>query len=199
MANPFAVHSVGSSLVTYLRDTYPAALRPDSGYPPCEFKLFSSGELSGDVGNILTTLSLYLYRVKINEHRRNGNRLDRPADGPAPLWLDLHYLLTVWADNALAEQTVMTWAMRQFYLRPMLDVSSLSPEFGWTSADTVQVLNAELSDEEMMRIWDALGHSYRLTVGYIARVVCVEDDEPYEGATPVVATRFDLSDLEPRR
>ena len=199
MANPFAVHSVGTSLVTYLRDTYPAALRPNSGYPPCDFKLFSSGELSGDVSNLLTTLSLYLYRVKINEHRRNSNRLDRPADGPTPLWVDLHYLMTVWADNALAEHTVMTWAMRQLHLRPTLDVSSLSPEFGWTPSDTVQVKDAELSDEDMMRIWDALGPSYRLTVGYIARVVCVEDDEPFEGVSPVVATRFDIEDWGPGR
>lgn len=194
MANPFAVHSVGTSLVTYLRDTYPAALGPNSGYPPCEFKLFSSGELSGDLSNMLTTLSLYLYRVKINEHRRNSSRLDRAADGPPPLWVDLHYLLTVWADGALAEQTVMTWAMRQLHLRPTLDVSSLSPEFGWTPSDTVQVMDAELSDEDMMRIWDALGPSYRLTVGYVARVVCVEDDEPFEGATPVVAKRFEIED-----
>ena len=194
MANPFAVHSVGTSLVTYLRDTYPAALGPNSGYPPCEFKLFSSGELSGDLSNMLTTLSLYLYRVKINEHRRNSSRLDRAADGPPPLWVDLHYLLTVWADGAMAEQTVMTWAMRQLHLRPTLDVSSLSPEFGWTPSDTVQVMDADLSDEDMMRIWDALGPSYRLTVGYVARVVCVEDDEPFEGATPVVSKRFDLED-----
>jgi hypothetical protein len=194
MANPFGIHSVGSALMTYLRDTYPANLGPGSGFPSCQFKLFSSGELSGDLTDLGTALSLYLYRIKINEHRRNSIRPDGPSDSAPPLWVDLHYLMTVWADSALAEQTIMTWGMLQLHLRPMLDVSSLPPKFGWMPADTVQILDAELSDEDMMRIWDGIGPSYRLTVGYVARVVHVEPDEDVGVATPVVATRFDIAE-----
>lgn len=189
MPNLFAIHSVGSSLVTYLRNTYPDALRSEHS---CEFRLFSGGELEGDLSNLGTTLSLYLYRVKTNEHRRNSHRLNDPSDASAPLWLDLHYLMTVWADSALAEQTIMAWAMRQFHLRPVLDVSSLSPEAGWGPADAVQLVDAELSDEDMMRIWDGIAPSYRLTVGYVARVVRIDGD-PETSAAPVVATRFEFA------
>ena len=42
MATTAAVHSVGHSLVTYLKNAYPEPLRTEY---PCEFRLLSSGEL----------------------------------------------------------------------------------------------------------------------------------------------------------
>jgi hypothetical protein len=53
----------------------------------------------------------------------------------------------------------------------------------------IQIISAELSNEDMMRIWDTLKPSYRLSVAYIARVVRIEGDE-VEDARPVVATRL---------
>src|SRR4051794_35882704 len=121
MANLLAVHSVGSSLITYLRNAYPDALRVRH---PCDFRLLSSGELVGAV-DFGTLLSLYLYRVTQSEHLRNVQRRNDLLDAPAPMAIDLHYLLTVWADSAVAEHTILAWAMRQLHDRPVLDVSSL--------------------------------------------------------------------------
>jgi uncharacterized protein DUF4255 len=191
VANVLAVHSVGASLATYLRNSYPDALRV---LRPCEFRLVSSGELAG-TPTFGTTLSLYLFRVTQNEHLRNLQRRNDPLDGSAPLAVDLHYLMTVWADDALAEHMILAWAMRQFHLRPVLDVSSLSPEAGWTPADFVQVIPAELSHEELMRIWEALDPAYRLSVSYIARVVRIDLDTP-STSLPVVATRLSFTDRE---
>lgn len=184
MANILAIHSVGASLVTYLRNSYPDALRTAH---PCEFRLLSSGELTtqDDFG---TTLSLFLYRVTMNEYLRNtGKVVDRFSRG-APLSIDLHYLMSVWATSALAEQTILAWAMRQFHLHPMLDRSSLSPEAEWETGDVIHVIPAELSNEDIMRIWDALEPSYRLSVSYVARVVRI-DGEQAGGILPVVAIR----------
>ncbi len=192
MANVFAIHSVGNSLATYLRNSYPEPLRTDH---PCQFRLLSSGELA-DLGEIDTTLTLYLYRVTMNEHVRNRNRATHMDEHDVPLAVDLHYLLTVWSNSALAEQTILAWAVRQLYLFPTLSASSLTPEAGWGDNDIIQVVPAELSTEDLMRIWDALDPTYRLSVPYVARVVRIDPDAP-GGGRPVVATRLAWTDRHP--
>lgn len=184
MANLLAVHSVGDSLVTFLKNTYPEPLRTEHA---CDFRLLSSGELAAndDMG---TALTLYLYRVTVNEHLRNAKRWNDPSGSRVPLSLDLHFLLTVWADNALAEHSILTWALGQLHHHPVLDTSSLSPEAAWEPGDVIQIIPAELSNEDVMRIWDALEPSYRLSVSYIARVVRIDGEA--SAARPVVATRF---------
>ena len=185
MSNVFAIHSVGESLRTYLDHSYPAELR---AVHPCEFRLVSSGELAAEA-EIDGALTLYLYRVTVNEHTRNTRRVTDTSRETLPLSVDLHYLLTVWARSAFAEHTILAWAMRQLHQHPVLDRSSLSPEAGWGPGESVQVIPAELSTEDVMRIWDALEPAYRLSASYIARVVRIDADEVPVGR-PTVATRF---------
>jgi hypothetical protein len=79
----------------------------------------------------------------------------------------------------------------------VLSASSLSPEAGWDSADAVQIVPAELSTEDLMRIWDALTPPYRLSVSYVARMVRI-DAERIPDAAPVVASRLAFEpSLEP--
>ena len=193
MANLLAFHSVGSSLITYLRNSYPDTLRARH---PCDFRLLSSGELVGPV-DFGTLVSLYLYRVTHSEHLRSAPRRNDLADAPSPLAVDLHYLLTVWADSPVAEHTILGWAMRQLHDRPILDVSSLSAEAEWTSSDFVHVIPAELSNEDVMRIWDALDPPYRLSVSYVARTVRIDPDPSLPGR-PVVATRLSFTERTAR-
>jgi hypothetical protein len=79
--------------------------------------------------------------------------------------------------------------MRQLYQFPVLDASSLSPEAGWASDEIIQIIPAELSTEELMRIWDALEPAYRVSVAYIARLVRIDPDTLLD-SVPVVASRF---------
>jgi len=188
MANVFALHSVGSSIMTFLRNTYPPELagRP---MPGCSFELTSSGQLAGDIDET-THLTLYLYRVTVNEHSRLSRRPEAANDTPVPLGLDLHFLLTAWAANPLDELVTLAWAMRQLHQYPVLDASSLSPEAAWGGDEVIQVIPAELSTEDVMRIWDALDPAYRLSVSYVARLVRLDPDVAEEGARPVVARRL---------
>lgn len=188
MANVFALHSVGSSIMTFLRNTYPPELagRP---MPGCAFELTSSGQLAGDIDES-TRLTLYLYRVTVNEHSRLTRRPEAANDTAVPIGLDLHFLLTAWAANPLDELVTLAWAMRQLHQYPVLDASSLSPEAAWASDEVIQVIPAELSTEDVMRIWDALDPAYRLSVSYVARLVRLDPDAAEEGARPVVARRL---------
>jgi len=189
MANVFATHSVGNSLMTYLKNAYPEPLRTDH---PFDFKLISSGELSTghDPQN---TVTLFLFRITQNEYLRSRKISSDPPNANPPLSIDLHYLLTVWSDNALVEQTVMSWVMRELQMHPVLDSSSLSPEAAWGPADLVQLIPAELSSDELFRIWDLLEPKFRLSVSYIARVVRIDTDTVT--ARPVVAARLSFGEV----
>jgi hypothetical protein len=127
--------------------------------------------------------------VNVNDQLRNTAKSGDAFEKRPPLALDLHYLLTVWASNAVAEHSILGWAMRQLQLRPLLDSSTLSPEAAWDIAETVQVLPTDLTTEEIMRLWDALKPGYRLSVAYVARVVRI-DGADLGDQEPVVATRF---------
>jgi hypothetical protein len=191
MANVFAVHSVGSSLATYLTNTYPQALRTDH---PCTFGVLATGELESlESQGAGAKVTFTLYRVTVNEHLRNSPASDAIRSS-VPLSLELHYLMTVWSSTALAEHTVFTWAMSQLHQHPVLDLSNLSSEAGWEPGDIVQVVPEELGTDVMMNIWDAFSTGYRLSTSYVARVVRIDADR-VEDAKPVVATRFTLSDV----
>jgi hypothetical protein len=193
MANVVAVHSVVNSLVTFLRNSYPDTLRQRFGGV---FRLLASGDLE-TMTNDEPTLTLYLYRMTLNDQLRNSQRANsQHANSMArlPLWLDLHFMLTAWADSALAEHALLTWAMREIHLNPVLNASMLSPDGGWDAHDIVQVAPAELSNEELMRVWDRLKPSYRLSMPYMARVVRIDPDVQPD-TLPVVATDFGYGTL----
>jgi hypothetical protein len=188
MANVFAVHSVGSSIVTFLRNTYPQQI-DGRNMPACTFELTSSGQLAGEIDET-TRITLYLYRVTVNEHSRQSRPPGAPDDSFVPLGVDLHYLLTAWAANALDEQVTLAWSMRQLHQFPVLDASALSPEAGWGGDELIQVIPAELSNEDIMRIWDALDPGYRISVSYVARLVRLDPDTAPGSSRRVVTRRF---------
>jgi hypothetical protein len=195
MANVKSIHSVCNSIIQFLHNAYEAYPVPD-GDPgttlqdeyPCSFRVLSSGELdpSADFG---TSLTLYLYRVLINEHVRSQPSARGSSDSALPLSVDLHFFITVWAESAAAEQTICAWAMQQLHQHPIMDVSSLTAEGGWRNDDVLQIIPAELSNEDLMRVWDALAPNYRLSLSYIARVVRIDPEDSATGL-PVVATRY---------
>ncbi|VAW63282.1 hypothetical protein MNBD_GAMMA09-517 [hydrothermal vent metagenome] len=192
MANIYSINSVGDSIIQYLRNAYPQELR--EAYP-CDFRVVSSGELVDDSEDFGTALTLYLYRVIINEHVRNVPSNHMPGDSKISLAVDLHLMLSIWADSSAAEHTICAWAMRELHQNPILDVSSLTEVGGWSAHDVVNIIPAELSNEDLMRIWDAIAPYYRLSLSYIARVVRIDADESAAGL-PVVATRYNYKEKE---
>lgn len=189
MANLFAIHSVGASLMTYLRNAYPEPLRSDH---PCDFRLLSSAEID-EAENIGTAITLYLYRVTTDEHLRNLPPQHRPNNSFATLSLNVHFLISVWADSALAEHTIMGWVMSELNQHPILDSAKLSPEASWRPDEQVQFMPVELSTGDMMCIWNTLSPNYRLSKAYVACVARI--DPMFEKAVePVVVTRYQYSE-----
>jgi len=192
MANIYSINSVGSSIMQFLRNTYPQELR--DAYP-CDFRIVSSGEMAESTEEFNTSVTLYLYRIIINEHVRNAPAANQHGSTRVPLSVDLHFMLSIWADSAAAEHTLCAWVMNKLHQHPIMDVSSLTEEGGWSTDDVVHIIPAELSNEDLMRIWDAISPFYRLSVSYIARVIRI-DGEDSETGLPVVATRYDYQQKE---
>ncbi len=201
MANVHAIRSVSNSLVSFLATSYPEELQRSH---PMAFTLLSGGELADENFALDRALSLFLFRIGVSPHLRNTSTL-AGSRGTQPLALELHYMMTVWSSSAETEQVVMSWAMRHMHQHPMLDVSSLTSvplakrkpvssltsDGGWSPDEIVHVVPAELSNEDLLRLWDTLKPNYRLSYTYLARVVLLESDTSATGR-PVVATRFSL-------
>jgi hypothetical protein len=195
VANHLAIVSVGDSLITYLQNAYPADLRAAH---PCSFQLVSSNEINANYHDFGTSVTLYLHRVAVDPYLRNSSVPASQFQTKVPISLDLHYLLTVWADTALAEQTILGWVMRELYTHEALSQSDLTPVAEWGSDDVIQVIPGEISNEDMMRIWDALDPPYHLSLSYIARVVRIDPDVVVSGL-PVVARRLYVDEIEAPR
>jgi|LakMenE27Jul10ns_1017307.scaffolds.fasta_scaffold00028_8 hypothetical protein len=195
MATVSAINDLGSTIIANLRNRY--ALMESPLMEDCQFKLIGSGELTKSEPSFLSgskvTLSLFLYRLTVNEHVRQASHLPSRVLQRSPLALDLHFLMTAWAQKPEDEQKILTWAMQQMHERPLLDMGSLMSS-GWQADESVHILPTDLSMEDLMRLWEALTPSFRLSVAYVARVVRVDPAEVAEPSLPVVATRFAWGD-----
>ncbi|HYO72867.1 MAG TPA: DUF4255 domain-containing protein, partial [Archangium sp.] len=191
-------HSIGESLVSYFRHAYqtlPGELKDKLPHVQ-GFSLLSSKEMGG--GQNATEiprpgLTLYLYRVTMNEHLRNQPYTGGPSDAPPPLALDLHYLLTVWADDAKDEHRLLGWAMQLLHTHQTLSASDLNEDGDWGPGEMIQLIPAELSNEDLMRIWDAIQRPYSLSASYIARVVRIDAPSDRSSGKPVVARRLSFA------
>jgi hypothetical protein len=140
-------------------------------------------------------LSIFLVSVEINRVMRAPWSAVGSDDHRSHLPLDLHFLLTPWASNAEHEQRILGSAMRCLDEHPMLSGPLLDTTHGAGFAvdEALQIVPGDLGPDGIMRIWDTLDASYRLSVPYIVRIVRIDSDvapsDPpvltaYAGATP---------------
>jgi hypothetical protein len=187
LADYTAIYSVGNSLAQYLGNAFPPALKTQ--YPSLKFQLVASAQIAEeDQTNLDNVVSIFLHRITINQNFRSATRISDDPNKKSSLFLDLHYLITYWGSDPQAEQTILGWVMMQLQSTPILDNSILTPAAIWDATESIQLTPADLSLEDILRIWDGLGPKYRLSVCYIARVVRI--DIATQPDVPVVATRF---------
>jgi hypothetical protein len=135
-------------------------------------------------------LSILLYRVDFNNTMRAAWSAVGNADGRGHLALDLHYLLTPWAENAEYQHMILGRTMQVLERAPVLSGPLLyAPSLPATveyagepqaaPTDAVQLLLEEISTEALMRTFDSLPSDYRLSVPYLARVVRIDTAEAW--------------------
>jgi hypothetical protein len=136
-------------------------------------------------------LNLYLYRVTPNTRWRavaNGS-------GPAPLALDLHYLLTAYGERDLEAEILLGQAALTLHATPMLSVAALDAglqavahERGGAAAQTRAAFGAPglaerlgelvltpefLGTEESSRLWSALQSRCRPSLAFKVATVAL--------------------------
>ena len=119
-------------------------------------------------------LSIFLYRVDFNKTMRAAWSAVASQDGRGHLAVDLHLLLSAWADNAEFELRILGRAMQTIETTPMLNGPLLDPMTDWASNESVQLVLEDISTEAVMRTFDSLPTDYRLSVPYIARIVRID-------------------------
>ena len=147
-----------------------------------------------------TGLSLYLYRVTVNTVQRTP--LPRP--GPqgrqrrTQLPLDLHFLLTPWADHASLAQAILGWTMRTIEDTAVLPAGLLNAvsDGVFNDDETVEIVFGQMSNEEMFRIWDVLPRDYQISVPYTARIVRIDSDLDLSEGGPVITKELDMGVLK---
>lgn len=128
-------------------------------------------------------LSILLYRVDFNKAMRATWSAVGHGDGRSHLALDLHYLITPWADNAEHQHMILGRAMQLMEQTPVLSgpllyAPALPPIYAdepqAAPTEAVQLILEEVSTEALMRTFDSLPSDYRLSVPYVARVVRID-------------------------
>jgi hypothetical protein len=159
-------------------------------------------------------LNVFLHQATPNPAWRNmalpsrdgtGNRLSNP-----PLALDLHYLVTAYGLTDLQAEVLLGYAMQLLHETPMLarekirlalnppsmpvDGGALPSVYQALRAadladqyEQIRITPAQMTTEEMSRLWSACQAHYRPTAAYQVSVVLIEATQPARAPLPVLS------------
>ena len=155
----------------------------------------------GEATNPTPLITLYLYRIDVDKSVRASWSAVGSVEGRGRLPLNLHYLLTAWAGDAVTEQRLMGRALQALETTPVLTGPLLlapaglpADEPGWEAQEAVYLGIEDLSTEALMRIFDTLPVDHQLSVPYCARVVRIDGRRP-PAPLPVLDAQVRLHSL----
>jgi hypothetical protein len=188
MASFRGVHGAMLALESYLQGALPAEWQ--QGTINARATLLRSADMGRALnGNLV---GLYLHRVTVDPHGRN--RPLAPVNPASPgrdpeLPVNLHFLLIANGSSPAIEADLLAWGMATLANQTQLDLSQVGDsDAGWGRTETVTISPVEMSDEDLMRLWDRFEAAYTLCVPYVLRSVRVRlAAAPAEG--PDVSTR----------
>ena len=188
MANLNSISATGKSIERLLTAAFSDPPVPVSGKTTKAFLIRTEDfDQSSNSSIILRpALSIFLYRVDFNKSMRAAWSGVTYHDGVPHLPLDLHFLLTPWADNAESEHAILGRAMQCLDSTPILSGPLLHQSGEWAPNEAIQLVMEEISTEAVMRTFDSLPSDYRISVPYIARIARL--DGRVAAPTPPVTT-----------
>jgi hypothetical protein len=190
-----AIHATSKTLQHYLEiqisaDPFLGGAGPGAG-PFTTRGMMISLRTPKEMENLEEGISLWLYRVVVDEHQLNHpprritpNQLQAP-----PLPLRLHYLITPYTSRANqgdpdTEQYLLGKVLQLFHSKPIFRGADLREQLAGSQAQ-VNVRLEPMTLDEITRIWDALEGSYQLSVSYEVSVVNIDSSIQPVAANPV--------------
>jgi hypothetical protein len=169
-----AVLSVSEAMRGVLRSSY---RREDFDDTELEFEINTPQQFSSR--RLQNGITIFLYRMYINGvNRIPAGRVDASGRRQRPLLpLELHYLVTIWAQEHTLQHSLATWTMRTLEDNALLNAGVLNAGGAnvFRQDEVVEISLAEMRTEDLFRIWDVLGATpYQLSIPYLARVVPIE-------------------------
>lgn len=188
MADFRAIMAVNEAIVRLLRSNY----RPTDFNNELEFKVFTSKDFTDNT--IANGVSVFPYRIFVNgAHRLPAGRLNLNGErSKNKLPVEFHCLITVWGQDATLQNTLAGWVMRILEDNPVLPATLLNAAVAnvFSQDETVDIAFAELSTEDLFRIWDVLGvNVYQLSIPYLIRIIQLESIQYQEQGAGHVQTR----------
>jgi len=215
MADHRAIADAGQSLVELLRTHVALGGGPDDIVLGSPGSVGTGSTSGGGGGGGATTprLTVYLYRVEPNADLRNEPRrvADAPGDGdptavtPAPLALDLHYLLTAFPSgtgngggttgDVWDQHRVLGWAMGALADHPILREDDL---LGSLAGDPPIHVTPEVTRfDEVIDVWATFpDRPYQPSAGYVLSPVLVDSTLTSDGHR-VTEREYETLRIEP--
>lgn len=173
MASSHAIAATGQAILGLLADACPR-----TEFSAASFELYQIGNFQSPM---VEGISLYLYRVAVSTARRNlpptvgpnGQRY-RPA-----IPLDLHYIVSAWAQTAVKQQRLLGWAIRMLEDVPILPAGLLNnygpePEI-FRPSETVEVILESLNLQDWNNLLGLIKtNPPPVSVSYLARMIAIE-------------------------
>jgi len=168
MSASTAIGMVGESLRNFLDDEMQIT-------PNVNITLLAPDESGGGSRRI----NLFLYKVEQNAYLRNMDwqiSATDPAQLKAPpLSLNLHYLMTAYAQNDpqtgnTTAHEILGDAMRVFHEIPTVPDIYLVPGLA-DAREQLKISQSHLDMDELSKIWTTFGEPFRLSVSYEVSVV----------------------------
>ncbi len=187
MASFASLSAVGRSIERFLSACFLADPPPVSGSTTSARLVRTEDFDPKNLGLIQKPfLSVFMYRVDFNKTTRAGWAAVGNLTGRGHLPVDLHFLLTPWANDADSELRILGRAMQALDTTPILSGPLLFAYGEFAPGESVQILLEDISTEAVMRTFDSLPTDYKLSVPYIARIVRI--DSKVEAPSPPVLT-----------
>jgi hypothetical protein len=151
------------------------------------FAHYQSGDFESPMSD---GISLYLYRVTVSANRNlpavlgpDGRRY-RP-----PIPLDVHFLVTAWAETAVRQQRMLGFAIRILEDTPILPAGVLN-QYGpepnvFRPEESVELMFETVSVQDIAYIWDVAQTKEQPSATYVARMLELESTVSLDEAGPV--------------
>jgi len=194
MANYRAIAAVSAALAGLIRDRYP---RDEFG-AGLEVKLYQMSDFESPIQD---GFSVCLYRVSVNGSVRNLT-MRRSADGTRfrpSLPLDLHYMITPWAQDAEMQQRMLGWVMRLMEGTGTLSAGHLNHYLSETDIfaanEALDLVCDPLALADYLTLWDRLQPRLPVSATYTLRMVFIDSDIRVDDGAAVQTRRFDVREV----
>lgn len=161
------------------------------------FAHYQSGDFESPMSD---GISLYLYRITVNANRNQPAHLG--LDGRRyrpPIPLDVHFLVTAWAETAVRQQRMLGFAIRTIEDTPILPAGVLnqhSPEPDvYRPEESVELVYDIVTVQDIGYIWDVAQTKEQPSAPYVARMVTIDSSVALDEGAPVQTRELDYATM----